>query len=379
MVQQNAGSTELDQAEIHGYPCWHHPFRNLRIYMHPSAVGTLQNRVLLGCFAARSSEVGGILLGKILPGQPERCVVVDDLQFVEPTTQLFNTSEVDRSRLDAAIKQARTDSGLAPVGYFRSHIRPGLCLSPQDQSFIEANLRDPDDVFLIIRPNEIGVCAAAFFFWQRGQLQTDISDLKLVSISDESAVSECLSMANGRLPNNRSRSPGASLTLCILPPWKAVRSSEFRMQYQQMQCRESISPENKGPGDTRTHDGPPRVADATLPPGGRTVSYDPQADTRKEVPIPIVPRPPADAPYGGGQSSNLLVWALACMLVAALCLIGYFAFQAGRGRRQGAGKRSHRNRHRLTGGSRSRWAAKRVLESRHAATCRDAACGFDHR
>src|SRR5690349_21725870 len=118
MVQRNAVSTELDHAEIRGYLSWHHPFRTIRIYMHPSAVGTLQNRVLLGWFAAHSSEVGGILLGKILPGTPERCVVIDELQFIEPSTQFFNTSDADRSRLDAAIKQAAgTNSGLMPVGY----------------------------------------------------------------------------------------------------------------------------------------------------------------------------------------------------------------------------------------------------------------------
>jgi TonB family protein len=339
MVQQNAGSTELDQAEIRGYLSWRHPFRNLQIYMHPSAVGTLQNRVLLGCFAARSSEVGGILLGKILPGKPERCVVIDDLQFVEPTTQLFNTTEGDRSRLDAAIKQARTDSGLTPVGYFRSHIRPGLCLSPQDQSFIEANLRDPDDVFLIIRPNEIGVCAAAFFFWQRGQLQTDLSDLKLVSISDDSAMGDL--PVDGEAASAEQPVPAIEKPLADADHPPAVEAHPG----QQTPHEESADAmpgdrrsETVAPGSTTTHDASSRSVDLKLPAEGRAASYDPQPDIRSEVPpVPSVPHPRPDAPYGGGQRSNVLVWALACTLLAALCVIGYFALGVVRGRKQGAG------------------------------------------
>jgi TonB family protein len=328
--------------------------------MHPSAVATLQNRVLLGWFAARSSEVGGVLLGKILPGKPERCVVVEDLQFVEPATQLFNTTDADRARLDAAISKTRTESELTPIGYFRSHIRPGLCLSPQDQGFIETNLRDPDDIFLLIKPNEIGVCAAAFFFWQRGQLQTEISDLKLVSISDESPVSDAPANEEGIAPQQPVPAMEARLAAVHPDPIErrgaeqaadpksanalqdGVRASALQPAANTPEGTKArdTKPDNGKPAEAEpepTTGGTPPSADATSTPEHHTVSYRPQAEKPQRGPILSAAHSVPPGPYAGSQRLNPLIWALACMLVAALCAAGYFALQSGWGRMQRGG------------------------------------------
>ena len=374
MVQRNASIVELDHAEIRGYLTWHHPFRALQIYMHPSAARTLQNRVLLGYFAARSSEVGGILLGKILPRRPERCVVIEDLQFVEPTTNLFNTSEADRSRLDIAIREARAGSQLMPVGYFRSHIRPGLCLSPEDQSFIEADLRDPDDVFLIIKPDEIGVCAAAFFFWQRGQLQTELSDLELVSISDESAASEPSvnrplnagtsdrAHADERVALEEPVAPTEQRLAAVFGPDamdgraaapsphansadalpQDLKPEEIRPEHTKPEDIRPADtrPESETPvngGNSRTHNAPSTAAPPVLMPERPSVGHHQQTELRQSASNPSLSHPRPAAPDGDGRRSNLLAWALACMLVGALCITGYLALQSGFGRKQGAG------------------------------------------
>ena len=79
---------------------------------------------------------------------------------------------------------------MTPIGYFRSHIREGLCLSDQDRELIEQNLQDPNAVFLVIRPYEMGVCVAGFFFWQDGHLQGNFSDLEVPFVPNEAAILE---------------------------------------------------------------------------------------------------------------------------------------------------------------------------------------------
>lgn len=156
------------------YGCWQHPFRDTQIRMHPAPLRLLSDKALRCIKAKPESEIGGILWGKIL----DRAVVVEDAQLIESSGPLYNTLPSDARNLEEAIKRSHPD-GLKPVGYFRSHVRDGLCLSAEDQNLISKYLRSPEFVFLLIRPFEMGICVGAFFFWQNGRLQTDGSDLEV--------------------------------------------------------------------------------------------------------------------------------------------------------------------------------------------------------
>jgi hypothetical protein len=138
----------------------------------------LANEALRRLKAKPACEMGGILWGKQSLDKPQSSLVIEEAQLVPSNGALYNSSPLDSSHLVRALQGARKPD-LAPVGYFRSHIRDGLALSAEDQAFIKANMRDPNAVFLLIRPFEIGICMGGFFFWQEGQLQTDGSDLEV--------------------------------------------------------------------------------------------------------------------------------------------------------------------------------------------------------
>jgi outer membrane biosynthesis protein TonB len=183
-----------ESCETHGTArdsiAWQHPLRNAQIFIPHRTMGMLANEALRHLKAKTPSEVGGILWGKQVLDPAEPATVITDAQLVPAESGLYNVSPQDGMRLVRALNAPRTPSGLVPVGYFRSHIRDGLALSAEDQRFIAENIRDPNAVFLLIRPFEIGICMGAFFFWQDGRLQTDASDLEVPFLTTNDDGSE---------------------------------------------------------------------------------------------------------------------------------------------------------------------------------------------
>lgn len=175
---------------------WQHPLRNVQISMPQRTMGMLANEALRHLKTKTPSEIGGILWGKQVLDPAEPATVIAEAQLVPAESGLYNVSPQDGMRLARALNAPRTPLGLVPVGYFRSHIRDGLALSAEDQRFIAENIRDPNAVFLLIRPFEIGICMGGFFFWQDGRLQTDASDLEVPFLTTNDDRSEDLPRAD---------------------------------------------------------------------------------------------------------------------------------------------------------------------------------------
>ncbi len=177
------------------YAHWQHPLRGTRIYMHPTPMRTLSAQALQSFKARRPSEIGGILWGKPPAEAEDQSTVITCAEFVHSEGPFYNSTPADARNLIKALNTPRMGTGLSLVGYFRSHIRDGLCLTPQDQELIEQHMRDPDSIFLIIRPFDMGICMAGFFFWQNGRLQNDGSDLEVPFV----AVAETSEEQNGEI------------------------------------------------------------------------------------------------------------------------------------------------------------------------------------
>jgi TonB family protein len=177
MVSKNAPSAVAEPFGMHDHPSWQHPYRNARIYFHRDVVRALSSQALRSL--RQETEIGGILWGKIGPGGS---VVVFDATPVPSAGPRFNTTAVDARNLVQTLSGQSPQASLCLVGYFRSHIREGLSLTPQDRILIEQHIREPEAVFMLIKPFEAGACTAAFFFWHEGRLQ-DISDLEVPFIA----------------------------------------------------------------------------------------------------------------------------------------------------------------------------------------------------
>lgn len=188
----NNAQFEMDAAaaELRGYVSWQHPFRDAKICFHPNVVRAISSEALFCRRKRPSSEIGGILWG-ILPAGPGKPIVITNAELVSSEGELYNSTSADLAKL-SELQQNRQAPivGTTVVGYFRSDIREVPCLRLQDRQFVEQEIRDPNAVFLIIEPFEIGICMAAFFFWEDGCLQSDASDLEVPFIPRDQFVSE---------------------------------------------------------------------------------------------------------------------------------------------------------------------------------------------
>lgn len=77
-----------------------------------------------------------------------------------------------------------------------------------DQDLIQHYMRDPSSVFLVVRPFEIGICMAGFFFWDQDRLQTDASELEVPLIRGiEPTGAEAETSGDGGLRRSRTSNP----------------------------------------------------------------------------------------------------------------------------------------------------------------------------
>jgi hypothetical protein len=179
-MQKDAGTKLFEvPTQPYEYTQWQHPFRNLQIYLHSTALRAISTQALQSLKSKEPSEIGGILRGRTLVSPNKVTAIIAEAEFVRSEGLLYNTGPIDYTALLKVLKRPTDQAGRSIVGYFRSHIREDLCLSSQDEDLITRHIPDPNSIFLLARPFEIGVCMAAFFFWENGKLQTDQSDLEV--------------------------------------------------------------------------------------------------------------------------------------------------------------------------------------------------------
>jgi hypothetical protein len=123
-------------------------------------------------------EVAGVLFGvqretgiRILTWRPIACEYA-----LGPTLQL---SERDRAGLTRLLETAEADQdlqGLKPVGWFLSHTRSDILLSPSDLEIFYAFFPQPWQVTLVLHPTQAGPARAGFFVRDAdGALKSDSS------------------------------------------------------------------------------------------------------------------------------------------------------------------------------------------------------------
>ncbi len=126
---------------------------------------------------SRGSEIGGLLLGAVVPGIP--CVVtVEDFELIPcdySRGPLYRLSDADMGRFEYAVQQRQSEAELVVVGYFRSHTRKGLSLDSEDVAFLETRFREPYQVALLVRPYATKASTAGIFIREGGAVNGDAS------------------------------------------------------------------------------------------------------------------------------------------------------------------------------------------------------------
>lgn len=115
----------------------------------------------------RGAEVGGILLGRVIPGE-KTVVHISDYVSIPCERRFgpsYTLSETDYGAFDreCAKWRAGSGSGLMLVGFYRSNTREHIALSEADMQLLASRFPEPYIVALLVKPYADKVFDAAFF------------------------------------------------------------------------------------------------------------------------------------------------------------------------------------------------------------------------
>jgi TonB family protein len=201
-------------SQIESYYRWDEPDTNLTVFLKPETVDRLQAAALAGNgFGTQAGqEMGGILLGWTEANEDRTLIVVEEFEPV--VCEHCNGRSYSLSDRDAAIFEEVITRGksrrVQVVGYYRSHKRRGLFLSPDDLALIHRHFPNPENVFLLIKPLPNGACTAGFFFWKDGHIPAEFtgSEVPLIPMAASPACDE----------QPKAAAPASSPPLEIRPP-----------------------------------------------------------------------------------------------------------------------------------------------------------------
>ncbi len=123
-------------------------------------------------------EVGGVLFGTVQRGVV-RITAFRSLDCEHAFGPRFVLSERDKAAMRQLLELPRTEpslAGLLPVGWYHSHTRSGIALSPRDLEIYDRYFPEQWQVALCIRPEAFGPARAGFFLRERnGEVHAEAS------------------------------------------------------------------------------------------------------------------------------------------------------------------------------------------------------------
>lgn len=164
-------SQQPSNDEAQQYIRWS-PYRSayaieLKLELVPKLISEIDSAEKLGI------EVGGVLIG-YLSDAPEATLRIEEFELVPRNADDGPVYMLDAGQRQylAGLRVGATARGISPVGFFRSHLRPGpLRPSLADRSLLVGQFRDPVYTVLLIEAREPRM--GAFFLAFNGQLSTE--------------------------------------------------------------------------------------------------------------------------------------------------------------------------------------------------------------
>ena len=125
----------------------------------------------------RGSEIGGVLLGRIVNGSKKTFFVeaYEPIECDYADGPLFSLSEESKSRMVEQLHRLKTSSPHSVLGFFRSHTRKSLSLDQSDLALIRDYFAGPATIFLLIKPFAAKPSTAGFFVWENGEIRMEES------------------------------------------------------------------------------------------------------------------------------------------------------------------------------------------------------------
>jgi hypothetical protein len=232
----------------------------------------------------RGSEIGGLLLGRVVQGRPS-IVIVEDFEPVACGYTLgptFLLSGDEQQRMREAISQRKPGDEIQVVGFFRSNTRPVLSMAEEDSVLLDRLFPEDHHIFLLTKPFSRKPCQGAIFVREDRKFQGEASHLEFPFSKAE------LEKLGQLEPAIRVASGGASRVTPIRPP--APPSAPEPPKPVAMAPPVQSQPE------------PPKPVAPVIPEPARPAAMAPPVQSQPEPPKPAAPvipepaRPAAMAP-----------------------------------------------------------------------------------
>jgi hypothetical protein len=118
----------------------------------------------------RDGECGGILLGRLREPHSIELCGFEPIRSEHHRGTIFGLGLREQQRVARRVGALARHKSLRPVGFFRTHLRPGLYLDQDDFGLMQEAFADPSDIALLIRPLEPGPPNAGIFVWEEGDI-----------------------------------------------------------------------------------------------------------------------------------------------------------------------------------------------------------------
>jgi TonB family protein len=286
MTESTARAERLDLPSSGGaYYIWQVPQKPVAVRLPLALIDRLEQQTVesFRSLTSRGSEIGGLLLGGIGPGNPAT-VSVEDFELIQcdySRGPLYRLSDADMSRFERAIEQHGSGAGLRVAGFFRSHTRKGLSLDAEDVAFFEPRFHDPNHIVLLVRPFATKASAAGIFIRENGRISGDVSLMEFPFRSSE------LGGGARRLGMDAAPSAPPQSQAAAEPP--AANKAPARAQIVPIASRREMPAQEQGvkPAQPNPPAPPPVAAKAPAP------QAPPPPPVARIAPASTPPAPPA--------------------------------------------------------------------------------------
>ena len=190
MAESAARRDRIDSKAVPGWYLWEAPQKPACVYLSFDVIDRLERETVenFRSLTSRGSEMGGILLGSVVPGTPAS-ISVEDYETIEcdySRGPLYRLSDADLGRFERAIEERSKAGKIQVVGFFRSHTRKGLALDAEDLQFLEARFRNPYSMALLVRPFATKASVGGIFLREGGGFNSEAQRAR-VSVSVRAA------------------------------------------------------------------------------------------------------------------------------------------------------------------------------------------------
>jgi len=147
-----------DQGQSPKEHCWRAEGMPLAVEYAPEAIRTIVHDVeaAFRMFPHGGLAVGGVLFGEA-GGDRIRIVTSRPIHCDHSAGPSFTLSDDDHRRLEEQLRDAAQDAGLGglvPVGWYHSHTRSGVNLTPSDLELHQRHFPKPWQAAIVLRPEE---------------------------------------------------------------------------------------------------------------------------------------------------------------------------------------------------------------------------------